>query len=346
MAVVVQKPLALQKEKALIAQIVEMDEEIEKLEARLKKALKKKEEAVKELDIQKNKEKERQLSEQKSKNAVKTVITVFFALYLLGYFYKTSKIAFTPIIIGLALIFLVFVLVDETENPAADNTKKIYENVKDKICETKRVIEEILEQKRKVENEKFSLQKDLDLLRKGNEGELECFDCLRKLPDDYFLLNDIYLTVGGTTIQIDTIVIGPNGLFVIEAKNHSGDYIIGHADIPLWMQYFKDSENSFNFKEFKNPVKQNWMHTIFLKDYFKESCDTDVWINPIVVFCDKNVNIEAVFSPKMPVIKLAKLNEHILQQKGMMPKSQVATIIGTLKALIQSKNWTNQTSIA
>jgi hypothetical protein len=40
------------------------------------------------------------------------------------------------------------------------------------------------------------------------------------LSDDYYLLNDLYLRDGGG--DIDHIVLGPNGVFVLETKNWSG----------------------------------------------------------------------------------------------------------------------------
>ena len=55
----------------------------------------------------------------------------------------------------------------------------------------------------------------------GWQGEKQVAALLTsKLNDDYYLLNDLYLREGGG--DIDHIVLGPNGVFVLETKNWSG----------------------------------------------------------------------------------------------------------------------------
>ena len=54
----------------------------------------------------------------------------------------------------------------------------------------------------------------------GKRGELAVTEALKSLPGDYILLNDLTLPNGRG--NVDHLVIGPNGLFVIETKNYSG----------------------------------------------------------------------------------------------------------------------------
>ena len=55
----------------------------------------------------------------------------------------------------------------------------------------------------------------------GWEGEKQVIKLLdSKLSDDYILLNDLYLRGGGG--DIDHVVLGPNGIFVLETKNWNG----------------------------------------------------------------------------------------------------------------------------
>ena len=55
----------------------------------------------------------------------------------------------------------------------------------------------------------------------GWQGEKQVAKLLSNtLSDDYYLLNDLYLRDGGG--DIDHIVLGPNGVFVLETKNWSG----------------------------------------------------------------------------------------------------------------------------
>ena len=56
----------------------------------------------------------------------------------------------------------------------------------------------------------------------GWQGEKQVAKILTStLNDDYYLLNDLYLRDGGG--DIDHLVLGPNGVFVLETKNWSGN---------------------------------------------------------------------------------------------------------------------------
>jgi len=54
---------------------------------------------------------------------------------------------------------------------------------------------------------------------RGKEGELAVAEALKDLADEYVLLNDLVLPGGKG--NIDHVVMGPNGLFVVETKNYS-----------------------------------------------------------------------------------------------------------------------------
>jgi Nuclease-related domain len=54
----------------------------------------------------------------------------------------------------------------------------------------------------------------------GKRGEVAIAEALKALPNDYMLLNDLMLPDGRG--NVDHLVMGPNGLFVIETKNYSG----------------------------------------------------------------------------------------------------------------------------
>ena len=84
----------------------------------------------------------------------------------------------------------------------------------------------------------FQLSK-LEEIKKSNEykgalGELAVIQNLCELSDNYYLFNDLYLELSdyikfkGSSLksaQIDHLVIGPTGVFVIETKNWSKNYV-------------------------------------------------------------------------------------------------------------------------
>ena len=98
--------------------------------------------------------------------------------------------------------------------------------------------------------------------RKGARGEKLVAGRLRKgLPDEYRILNDIYLPLpDGTTTQIDHIVVSQYGVFVVETKTYSG-WIFGDEKSKDWTQsiYRKKSR-------FQNPMRQNYKHICALAD--------------------------------------------------------------------------------
>src|SRR5207247_8987829 len=59
--------------------------------------------------------------------------------------------------------------------------------------------------------------------RKGLEGEQNVASELSYLNDEFLLLNDVMLPGGRG--NIDHILIGPTGVFVLETKNFSGKYV-------------------------------------------------------------------------------------------------------------------------
>jgi hypothetical protein len=54
----------------------------------------------------------------------------------------------------------------------------------------------------------------------GRKGESKVTETLKSLPDDYVVLNNIVLP--DSKGNVDHVLIGPNGVFVIETKNYSG----------------------------------------------------------------------------------------------------------------------------
>lgn len=89
---------------------------------------------------------------------------------------------------------------------------------------------------------------------KGWFGEKKVARYLRKLSEEYTVLNDIILPTESGTTQIDHIVVSPYGVFVIETKNYKG-WIYGGGKAAQWTQNIYGKKNSF-----MNPIRQNYAH--------------------------------------------------------------------------------------
>lgn len=70
----------------------------------------------------------------------------------------------------------------------------------------------------------------------------------------YHLMNSVTVQVEDGTTQIDHILIGPTGVFVIEAKHYSGK-IYASADAAKWTQFLPGKKSVF-----QNPLRQNYKH--------------------------------------------------------------------------------------
>jgi hypothetical protein len=88
----------------------------------------------------------------------------------------------------------------------------------------------------------------------GKRGERRVLAALRALPSEYIVLPDLLLPHGNGTAQIDAVVAGPTGLYVIEVKNWYG-WIEGGPEAPTWMLY----TNSGRYTH-QNPLHQNRGH--------------------------------------------------------------------------------------
>ena len=57
---------------------------------------------------------------------------------------------------------------------------------------------------------------------RGYLGERRVFGALRKLPDEYALLNDVNLSVGVKQAQIDHVVVSPYGVWCVRPSPTGG----------------------------------------------------------------------------------------------------------------------------
>lgn len=106
------------------------------------------------------------------------------------------------------------------------------------------------------------LSKNSSMYLKGKQGEKQVLKQLKKLPKDYYIINNILVKTSWGTSQIDHIVICSYGIFVIETKNYEG-VIRGNTEDKYWIQKIRGKEFSFY-----NPLWQNGSHIRAIKSLF------------------------------------------------------------------------------
>lgn len=135
----------------------------------------------------------------------------------------------------------------------------------------------------------------------GSRGELAVTRELKALPDDYVLLNDLLLPSGNG--NIDHFLIGPNGLFVIETKNYSGNVKCNGDD---W--FF----NGQKTKSLSRQAKRNALTVRnSLETVFAEHRTALPFVEPVLAFVKHKHRLE-LHEPTISVVKAEDLVGFIL----------------------------------
>ena len=177
--------------------------------------------------------------------------------------------------------------------------------------------------------------------QKGARGERLVARRLRKgLPDEYLMLNDVYLPLpDGTTAQIDHVVVSQYGIFVVETKNYSG-WIFGSEGDCEWTQSFPSKKSTF-----QNPKLQNYEHICALADNLgiDKSCFIGVVAltgnctfkkdMPKGVVYSRNAAdyIRSFGQPRIMPEQVGKIASMIAERQGTLSKEQIKNHVSNLK---------------
>lgn len=154
----------------------------------------------------------------------------------------------------------------------------------------------------------------------------------------YHPIHNVTLPTEDGSTQIDTIIVSPFGIFVIEVKNYKG-WIFGNEKQKRWTQQIYKVKHSF-----QNPLHQNYKHVKVLEHYLNIPADNIV---SVVVFVG-----DSVFKTPMPdnVIRVGKLLSWIKRHNEKRIDEEA--ILDTIKQIEQIKlepslktNWQHRKNI-
>ncbi|GAM15360.1 NERD domain-containing protein [Mesobacillus selenatarsenatis] len=135
-------------------------------------------------------------------------------------------------------------------------------------------------------------------LRKGFEGEIKFDIWMEALEIEHLTLNDLLLEVGGTTFQIDSLIIIQDAILVFEVKYYEGDYY-----------YEGERLKKINGSEIKDPLLQLQRSISLLRQLF-ESLGFRLVIESSVVFINPEFTLYQ--SPKdATIIFPSQLNRYM-----------------------------------
>lgn len=107
----------------------------------------------------------------------------------------------------------------------------------------------------------------------GLKGERKSSDLLEGLPDSYYIIPGPRIEVDGRESEMDHIILGPNGIFVMETKNHNG-YIEGSESDRELAQHKVGRQGGKYSNNFYNPIKQVNTHVYRLSQLLKNNLKT------------------------------------------------------------------------
>ena len=145
------------------------------------------------------------------------------------------------------------------------------------------------------------------IYRGGWQGEKQVVNLLtHTLSDDYFLLNDLYLRDGGG--DIDHIVLGPNGVFVLETKNWNGN-ISSNGE-----EWHRAGKRNFSGSPSRQ-VKRNAAKIQLIIDGNPNLRALNILVEGIVVLTNNRAKLQ-VNNPSVTILKLPQLPNYLTTHRN------------------------------
>lgn len=117
----------------------------------------------------------------------------------------------------------------------------------------------------------------------GEQGEIQAQQTLEwYLPEGYTIISNIIIIYDDGKSEIDNVVVGKTGVFVIEVKSLKG-VVIGDCNDYDWVHYKEDAYGNEFHETFYSPVKQVGTHVWRLANYLKKN-HIRTWVKKAVYF--------------------------------------------------------------
>ena len=165
----------------------------------------------------------------------------------------------------------------------------------------------------------------------GRAGEKQAGKLLKGLPKGYEKRHHVYVVWNGQKSELDYLVVGPTGVFVIEVKNMSG-VIRGTEEDAKWTQN-KVLKNGKPFSHaFYSPVKQVRTHAVRLSKKLNHVLEYDqkIWVHGLVLFVhpESKMELEHVQTPVFTEIH--PLIHYILNREKKYNRKQAREILSVI----------------
>jgi hypothetical protein len=169
------------------------------------------------------------------------------------------------------------------------------------------------------------------IYQSGISGENRASHELDKLRDSYEVLSNVKLDVDGEKAELDFVVIGSNGVFIVENKNYNGT-IEGHVDEDKWVQKKVGQGGTPYSNPIRNPIFQLKREIHILANYLREN-GINVFVTGFVYFSNYYANLSITGdSEYIASIQQKDLCDKIRNYRGRntLDKNQIDRIVRLL----------------
>lgn len=175
-----------------------------------------------------------------------------------------------------------------------------------------------------------------NILISGLKGECVLQKIAKKFKNKYHIFLNIPVRYNHNRSEIDMLLIGENGVLIIEVKNHSGT-ICGNEKDEYWLQTKHYRDGKVTESEMYNPLRQVSRQRDILKHILR-SKGQEVWLDGVVFFSNPfvklNLNIDGansyVASGEDELVKFIRA----YNSKRKLRPEQVDEIVGILTELM------------
>jgi len=180
-------------------------------------------------------------------------------------------------------------------------------------------------------------------LQAGLDGQRFLTEILSCLDDRYYLINNLDLP--GRADDVDHVVIGPNGLFALETKNHRGRIFYHDGQ---WLQSKMSRNGHLQPEEpIRDPTQQLKRNVDYMRSCINHtdralSRRTRLWIEGAVVFTHPAVSLDlpesVLADAPFSVLRARDLPAHISRHtpRRSYTKAEIRQIVSLLGNLLPS----------
>lgn len=134
------------------------------------------------------------------------------------------------------------------------------------------------------------------VLRAGLQGEDAAAETVSLLPEQYRCYQNLTVSHKGKTSEMDLVITGPTGIFIVEVKHQNGTVSGGYEDL-RWVQEKVGRKGGSYKKHFYNPLKQVSTHTYRLANWLR-SRGLNTHISSMVYFSNPGTELHLKGKPK------------------------------------------------